>query len=64
MMPKVKVNTLFNRVKIQRGKNKWDKDRMKRLDFVNKRTHQKNYARAYINKVDEAMIEYIRVFVK
>ena len=36
MMPKVKVNTLFNRVKIQRAKNKWDKDRMKRLDFVNK----------------------------
>lgn len=64
MMPKVKVNTLFNRVKIQRAKNKWDKDRMKRLDFVNKRTHQKSYARAYINKVDEAMIEYIRVFVK
>ena len=37
---------------------------MKRLDFINKRLREKNEARAYINNVDEAMLEYYRAFPK
>ena len=37
---------------------------MKRLDFINKRLCEKNESRAYINNVDEAMLEYYKVFVK
>ena len=37
---------------------------MKWLDFINKRLREKNEARAYINNVDEAMLEYYRVFAK
>ena len=37
---------------------------MKRLDFMNKRLREKNEARTYINNVDEAMLEYYRVFAK
>ena len=37
---------------------------MKRLDFINKRLREKNEARAYINNVDEAMLEYYRVFAR
>ena len=37
---------------------------MKRFDFINKRLCEKNEARAYINNVDEAMLEYYRVFAK
>ena len=38
---------------------------MKRLDFINKRLREKKYkARAYINNVDEEMVEYYRVFAK
>ena len=37
---------------------------MKRLDFINKRLREKNEARAYINNVNEAMLEYYRVFEK
>ena len=38
---------------------------MKRLDFINKRLREKkNKARAYINNVDEEMVEYYRVFAK
>ena len=37
---------------------------MKRLDFINKRLREKHEARVYINNVDEAMLEYYRVFAK
>ena len=37
---------------------------MKHLDFINKRLREKNEASAYINNVDEAMLEYYRVFAK
>ena len=37
---------------------------MKRLDFINKRLREKNEARAYINNVDEKMVEYYWVFSK
>ena len=50
--------------KLQRARDEWNKDGMKRLDFINKRLREKNEARAYINNVDEAMLEYYRVFAK
>ena len=37
---------------------------MKRLDLISKRLRERNEARAYIKNVDEAMLEYYRVFVK
>ena len=49
---------------LQRAKDKWNEDQMERLDFINKRLREKNEARAYINNVDEAMLEYYRVFAK
>ena len=50
--------------KLQKAKDEWNKDRMKRLDFINERLRQQNKARAYINNVDQAMVEYYRVFAK
>ena len=37
---------------------------MKRFDFMNKRLQEKNEARTSINNVDEAMLQYYRVFAK
>ena len=37
---------------------------MKRLDFINKRLREKNEIMAYINNVNEAMLEYYQVFAK
>ena len=37
---------------------------MKRLDFINRRLHEKNEEKAYINNVDEAMLEYYLVLAK
>ena len=50
--------------KLQRARDEWNKDRMKRLDFINKRLREKNEARVYINNVDEAILEYYQVFAK
>ena len=50
--------------KLQRAKGEWNKDQMKRLDFINKRLREKNEARVYINNIDEAILEYYRVFAK
>ena len=48
----------------QRARDKWNEYRMKRLDFINKRLREENKARAYINNVGNAMLEYYRVFAK
>ena len=37
---------------------------MKRLDFLSKRLRYKNEATAYINDVDDAILEYYQVFAK
>ena len=37
---------------------------MKRLNFMNKRLGEKNEARTYINNVNEALLEYYRIFAK
>ena len=50
--------------KLQRARDEWNKDRMKRLDFINKRLREKNEARTYINNVDEVMLEYYRIVRK
>ena len=50
--------------KLQRARDEWNKDRMKRLDFINKMLREKNEAKSYIRNVDEAMLEYYRVFAK
>ena len=54
---------------LQRARDAWNRDRKKRLDFMNKRLREKkkkkkNEARTYINNVDEAMLEQYRVFAK
>ena len=49
---------------LQKARNEWNEDRNKQLDFIKKRLREKNEARAYINNVDEAMLEYYRVFAK
>ena len=48
--------------KLERARDEWNKDRMKRFDFFNKRLCEKNEVRAYINNVNEAMFEYYQIF--
>ena len=43
---------------LQRARGKWNDDRTKRLDFINKRLRQTQAAKTYINNVDGAMFEY------
>ena len=50
--------------KLQRARDEWNEDRMKRLDFINTPLREKNKANAFINNVGEAMLEYYRVFAK
>ena len=50
--------------KLQRARDEWNRDRMKHLDFINKRLREENEAKTYINNVDEALLEYYRVFAK
>ena len=50
--------------KLQKARDEWNRDRMKRLDFMDKSLREKNEAKAYINNVDEAMLEHYRVFAK
>ena len=50
--------------KLQRARDECNKDQMKRLDFINRKLHEKNEARTYIKNVDEAMLEYYHVFAK
>ena len=50
--------------RLQRARHEWNKDRMRCLDFINKRLCEKNEAKTYIKNVDKAMLEYYQVFVK
>ena len=50
--------------KLQRARDERNRDRMKRLDLIKKKLPERNEARAYIKNVDEAMLEYYRVFPK
>ena len=50
--------------KLQTARDKWIEDRIKPLDFINKRLREKNEVRTYINNANEAMLEYDQVFAK
>ena len=50
--------------KLQRARDKWNEDRMERLDFIKKRLREKNEAKAYISNIDEEMLEYYHLFGK
>ena len=50
--------------KLQKARDGWNRDRIKRLDFINKKLRERNEAREYINYVDEAVLEYYRVFAR
>ena len=43
---------------LQEARDKWNEDRMERLDFINKILREQNKARAYINDTNEAILEY------
>ena len=47
---------------LERDRDKWNQDRMERLDFINKRLRDKKEATDYIGNFDSAMLEYYRVF--
>ena len=50
--------------KLQRVRDEWNEDQMKRLDFIDKRLREKNEARAYIKNAEKAMLDHYRVFAK
>ena len=50
--------------KLPRARDEWNRDRMKHLDFINERLREENEAKTYVDNVDEAMLEYYRVFAK
>ena len=47
---------------LQRDRDIWNQERLKRLDFINKRLRDKKEAIDYIRNLDSAMLEYYRVF--
>ena len=49
---------------LQKARDNSNEDRMKLLDLINKRLRERNKARAYINNLDKAILEYYRVFAK
>ena len=46
------------------AKEKWNTNRIKRLDFIDKRLLEKKEARAYINNVGKAMLNCYQIFAK
>ena len=47
---------------LQRDRDEWNQERLKRLDFISKRLRDKKEARDYIGNLDSTMLEYYRVF--
>ena len=45
--------------KLQRARDEWNKDRMKRLDLMNKRLREKNEARTYITTLMKKCLDTI-----
>ena len=50
--------------KLQRAIDEGNENKMKQLDFLKKRQGQNNGVKAYVNNVEEAILEYYRVFAK
>ena len=48
--------------KLQKDRDEWNKQRIERLGFINKRLRDKKEARDYIQNLNSAMLEYYRVF--
>ena len=46
----------------QKARDKWNKERVKRLDFINKRLREQQDARQAISNLEDGMREYYRVF--
>ena len=47
---------------LQRDRDEWNQEHLKRLDIINKRLRDKKEARDYIRNLDSAMLEHCRVF--
>ena len=47
---------------LQPDRDKWNQERLKRLDFINKRLRDRKEARDYIRNLDSAMLEYYTIF--
>ena len=64
MVEKNVKDMIWQKNSFEGAKDKWNKDQMKQLDFINKRLCEENKARAYINNTNEAMLEYRRISAK
>ena len=50
--------------KLQRAKDEWNRDRMKRLDFMNKRLREKMRREHTLTMLMKQCLKYYRVFAK
>ena len=50
--------------KFQKARDQWNKERQKRLDFINKKLREQQDARQAISNLEDGMREYYRVFGK
>ena len=50
--------------KLQRARDEWNKDRMKRLDLMNKRLREKNEARTLITTLMKQCLDTIEYLQK
>lgn len=50
--------------KLQTAKDDWDEDIMKQVEFINKRLHRRNEAKACTSNIDKKMLEYYEVLTK
>ena len=46
----------------QKERDEWNKEKLKRLDFINKRLHDEQDVRQAITNLEEGMREYYQVF--
>ena len=48
--------------KFQKVQDEWNKGRLKKIDFINKRLHDQQHAKEAIADLEDSMIEYYQVF--
>ena len=56
-MKKNTKDTIYCSEKLQRARDKWNIDRIKHLDFINKRLQKNSETKVYINNDDKAMFK-------
>ena len=44
--------------RLQKARNKWNEDRMKQFDFINKGLRETQATKSYISNANEEMLEY------